>query len=99
MAHARQLSAVAARRWRSAVLCTQLMAAVLVWALPAAAIEVPALRGLVTDQAGLLTASERSALEGRLLAYQQKSGQQFALLTVPTLDGQPIEDFGIKVGD
>ena len=28
-------------------------------------------------------------------AYQQKTGQQFVLLTVPTLDGQAIEDFGI----
>jgi uncharacterized protein len=53
----------------------------------------------VNDQANLLTASERSALEGKLAAYEQKTGQQFALLTVSTLDGQPIEDFGIKVAD
>lgn len=96
MACVRQLGA---RFSCAALLCAPLAAAVLAWPPPAAAIDIPALQGPVNDYAGLLSGPERSALEGKLRAYKQKTSQEFTLLTVPTLDGQPIEDFGIKVSD
>jgi uncharacterized protein len=65
----------------------------------AAAIDIPPLQGRVNDHANMLSAAERSALENKLAAYEQKTGQQFTLLTVPTLDGQPLEEFGIKALD
>jgi uncharacterized protein len=79
--------------------CLQLAAAGFGWASLAAAIDVPKLEPYVNDHAGMLTPEEQSALRGKLQAYEQKTNQQFALLTIPTLDGQPIEDFGIKVAE
>jgi uncharacterized protein len=63
------------------------------------ALAVPPLQGRVNDTAGLLSAAERSALEQRLEAFEQKTRHQFALLTIPTLDGDPIEDFSIRVAE
>ena len=64
---------------------------------PAGALDIPQLRGRVNDNAGMLTPQERSALEAKLQAYEEKTGQQFVLLTVPSLEGNVIEDFSIKV--
>jgi uncharacterized protein len=76
-----------------------LAAALLVGAPTAFALGVPSLQARVNDHANLLSPAEKSALEAKLAAYEQKTGQQFALLTVPTLDGQPLEEFGIKVAE
>jgi uncharacterized protein len=65
----------------------------------ASALDVPALTARVNDLAGLLSPSERAALEAKLEAYEQASGQQFVLLTVPSLEGDPIEDFSIRVAE
>jgi uncharacterized protein len=61
------------------------------------ALDVPALTAHVNDHAGLLDEAHRQALESKLSTYEQATGHQFALLTVPTLDGDPIEDFSIRV--
>jgi uncharacterized protein len=63
----------------------------------ARALDVPALTARVNDHAGLLSPSSRQALEEKLAVYEQATGHQFGLLTVPTLDGDPIEDFSIRV--
>jgi uncharacterized protein len=68
---------------------------------PSAAVaqEVPALDGRVNDRAGLLSSAEASRLESTLAAYEKETGHQFALLTLPSLDGYPIEDWGIRVAE
>ena len=63
------------------------------------ALDVPTLSAHVNDQAGLLSPGERSALEAKLDAYERESGQQFVLLTIPSLEGDPIEDFSIRVAE
>ncbi len=68
-------------------------------ALPARALDVPPLTARVNDAAQLLSPSEREALEAKLAAYEAQSGQQFVLLTVPSLEGDPIEDFSIRVAE
>jgi uncharacterized protein len=65
----------------------------------ARALAVPALSARVNDLAGILSPGERSALEAKLEAYERESGQQFVLLTVPSLEGDPIEDFSIRVAE
>jgi uncharacterized protein len=70
---------------------------VLLLAGPARALEVPPLQGRVNDLAGALSPDERSALEQRLAAYEGKTGHQLAVLLVPSLDGDPIDDFAIRV--
>jgi uncharacterized protein len=63
----------------------------------ARALDVPELRAHVNDLAGLLSDSERSALESKLSTHESATGQQFVLLMIPTLDGDAIEDFSIRV--
>ena len=73
--------------------------AVLLCTSPAFALDVPPLDGHVNDHAGLLTATDRAALERKLSGYELQTGHQFALLAVPTLAGEPIEHFGIRVAE
>jgi uncharacterized protein len=72
----------------------------LLWSLAAApqaaALDVPTLSAHVNDHANLLSPSERSALEAKLAAYEQATGHQLALLVIPSLEGDPIEDFSIR---
>jgi uncharacterized protein len=65
----------------------------------AAALDVPALKGRVNDYAGLMPRDRAAALEGRLEQFENSTGHQIAVLTVPSLDGDTIEDFGIHVAD
>src|SRR5689334_15090548 len=64
---------------------------------PAAALEVPPLRGRVNDLAGVMSTPEQGGLEQRLKAFEAQTGHQFALLTVPSLEGDSLEDFSIRV--
>lgn len=61
------------------------------------ALDVPPLRGRVNDLAGLLSDADRAALETFLADYERGSGHQFALLTVPSLEGDSLEGFSIRV--
>jgi uncharacterized protein len=72
-------------------------ALLLVAALPVRALDVPEDRGYVNDYANLLSTEQQSAIASQLQAYEQASGHQFLLLIVPSLDGDAIEDFGIRV--
>jgi uncharacterized protein len=71
--------------------------AVTLYAVRGSAAEVPALAGRVNDHAQILAAATREQLTRKLAAYEQSTGHQLALLTIPTLDGDPIEDFSIRV--
>jgi uncharacterized protein len=64
---------------------------------PAHALDVPELKGHVNDQVGLLSPDEQSALESKLTTHESATGQQFALLVIPSLDGEAIEEFSIRV--
>ena len=61
------------------------------------ALEVPPLQGRINDRAELLSPSTESALSDRLVNYEKTTGHQLALLTIPSLDGDPLEDFSIRV--
>ena len=78
-------------------------AAVLVLAIAGGAqaqfVPVPALTGHVTDQAGMLTAEQRSRLEAVLTDYEARTGSQIAVLLVKTTAPEAIEQYGIRVTD
>jgi uncharacterized protein len=59
--------------------------------------DVPVLRARVNDQAAILSPEQARALESKLETHEQATGQQFVLLTVPSLEGDPIEDLSIRV--
>lgn len=58
---------------------------------------MPPLSGRVNDLAGLLSESQRSALEARLARFEQKTSHQIVVLTVPSLGGEPIETYSMRV--
>ena len=63
----------------------------------APAFQVPELRGHVNDYAFVLSGADTQRLETRLREYEAKTGHQFALLTVPSLNGVPLEQYSIGV--
>jgi uncharacterized protein len=58
----------------------------------------PALTGRVVDQAGVLTAGMRERLTAMLAAQEQQTGEQVVVVTLASLQGLPIEDFGYRLG-
>ena len=66
---------------------------------PSGPIPVPKLSARVIDQTGTLTSSERDALEGRLRAFEQAKGSQVAVLLVPSIGSEVIEEFAGRVAD
>src|SRR4030067_3578127 len=67
--------------------------------LTASGLEVPELKGYVNDYAGMISSSVRSKIEEDLRAFEQSDSTQIVILTIPTLKGENIEEFGIKVGE
>ncbi len=60
---------------------------------------VPELRARVTDLTGTLSAGERLALEQRLQAFEREKGSQIAVLIVPTVRPETIEQYAIRVAE
>jgi uncharacterized protein len=60
-----------------------------------AAPNYPELAGRITDNANLLNAADKAAIEADLQALEGTSTDQVAVVTVPSLDGYAIEDYGI----
>ncbi|HSF15077.1 MAG TPA: TPM domain-containing protein [Vicinamibacteria bacterium] len=58
---------------------------------------LPALSGRVVDTANLLAASERSQLESRLEAIESETSVQIVIATIPSLEGEPIEDYAVRL--
>lgn len=81
------------------LLCWLRLLAVALFLLPstAFALEVPPLVAHVNDTANMLSEPERVQLEQKLTDYERQSGRQFALLTIPTLAGDALESFSIRV--
>lgn len=63
------------------------------------ALEVPQYQGYVTDLAGMISPAERQRLEQTLLAFEQSDSTQIAVLTIPSLEGDSLEDFSIRTVD
>ncbi|MDG2533371.1 TPM domain-containing protein [Sphingomonas sp. HITSZ_GF] len=60
--------------------------------------DFPALTGRVVDGANLLTVSQRRALSNRLVDAEKRSKHQFVVVTVQSLGGHVIEDYGLNLG-
>ena len=58
----------------------------------------PALTGPVVDGAHLLSGDAFTQLSQKLTAYSQANGTQVVVVTLPTLDGYPIEYYGYQLG-
>lgn len=65
----------------------------------AAALDVPALRGRVNDYANVLQPNQAQSLEAQLAQLERDTGHQVAVLTIPTLNGEDLEGFSIRVAE
>ena len=63
-----------------------------------AAPEFPKLDDRVVDTAGLLTAGVREALTGELAAHEKASSNQVVVVTLNSLQGYSIDDYGYQLG-
>lgn len=52
---------------------------------------------LVTDVAGVLTPEQKQALENKLVAIDDSSSNQIAVVIIPSLDGYPKEEYATKL--
>jgi uncharacterized protein len=68
-------------------------------AVTAAGREVPGYKGYVNDYAAMMSAEARAKLERDLQAFDLSDSTQIAILTIDSLDGDPLEDFSIRVVD
>jgi len=72
--------------------------AILLAVSPAVAQTFPKLTGRVVDQAGLLTPAQVADLTSKSEALEKRTGRQFVVATVNSLEGRTIEDYGYRLG-
>jgi uncharacterized protein len=76
---------------RGALLAVALLGLLFGWAVLAA--NFPALTGRIVDQANVISAETRGALEPKLAELETKSGIQLVVATVASLGGEEIEPY------
>ncbi len=63
------------------------------------AIPVPALSGRVNDYASMISAPVKANIEAKLRQFEAAESTQIVILTVSSLQGDPVEDFSIRVAE
>jgi uncharacterized protein len=64
---------------------------------PAVALDIPRPDGYVNDTAGLISQGAVLKLEQFLRDFEKSDSTQITVLTIPTLDGEVLEDYALKV--
>jgi len=65
---------------------------------PAIALVLPTLGGRVVDDANILDPPTRAALDQKLADLEAKTTDQLVVVTLKSLQGTSIEDFGVQLG-
>ena len=63
------------------------------------ALDVPPLRGRVNDYDGMMSPATERLLEATLERFEEAESTQIVVLTIPTLAGDALEDFSIRVAE
>lgn len=63
------------------------------------ALDVPPLRAHVNDTGGMLSTSAVSKMEQELAAFEKSDSTQIVVLTIPSLEGESLEEYSIKVAE
>ena len=66
-------------------------------AVPVYGLDVPPLTGRVVDLAGVLPAQDVERLTAQLKAHDEQTGNQVAVLILPSLEGEPLEEYSHRV--
>src|ERR1700742_4937477 len=64
------------------------------WAAP----KFPVLSGRVVDDANILSSETKADLTAKLAALEQKTSRQLVVVTIPSLQGYEISDYGYQLG-
>jgi len=67
------------------------------FAVEAAKIPVP--RGYVNDYGNMISPSAEADLAAKLKNFEETDSTQIVILTVPSLEGEPVEDYSIRVAE
>ena len=59
--------------------------------------EIPYLTGRVTDNAQILSETSRQSITESLKEHEARTSNQIVVLTVPTINGESIEDYAVEV--
>jgi len=78
-------------------LCAVMLVGLFLAAITALAADVPYLTGRVVDNAEILKPPTRDQLATVLKAHEDKTSNQIAVLTLPTLDGESVEGYATRV--
>jgi uncharacterized membrane protein YgcG len=65
----------------------------------ALALDVPTLHGHVNDYASMVSPEVAKELETTLTDFERSESTQIVVLTIPTLEGESLEDYSIKVAE
>jgi uncharacterized protein len=74
------------------------VASMLLAVAPASAQSFPKLTGRVVDQANLLNPQQEAELSAKSEALEKRTGRQFVIATIASLEGRTIEDYGYRLG-
>jgi uncharacterized protein len=67
---------------------------------PAYSLEVPGRpEGRVTDRTGTLTRDQIKALDQKMAAFERETTNQIAILMIPSLEGDSLEDYSIRLAE
>lgn len=61
------------------------------------ALDIPKLQGRITDVAGILTPDQVATLDSELRNLEVTDSTQIAVLIIPSLEGESLEDYTIRV--
>ena len=64
-----------------------------------AQVPLPKFEARVTDLTGTLTAQQQASLEEKLAAFESRKGSQVAVLVLPSVKPETIEQFGIRLAE
>lgn len=67
--------------------------------MPLFALKIPSLDGPVVDKANVLTKSEENSIEEFITQVESQTTAQIAVLTLPSLQGETLERYSIKVAE
>lgn len=87
---------VAHRPAAGAILLTALLL-VSLFAACALALAVPRLTGRINDNAHMLSPETIQGLDAKLAAFEKSDSTQVVVLTIPSLEGESLEEYSIKV--
>ncbi|HWI39909.1 MAG TPA: TPM domain-containing protein, partial [Verrucomicrobiae bacterium] len=63
------------------------------------ALDVPQLQGHVNDYARMLSPDASARVESALQEFESKESTQIVVLTLPSLEGETMEEFSIRVAE